>query len=116
MRSNINIRPLTPVKGTLEPLPGTVVHFLTPSLSALCRGPGSGFRPKTADPGRVTCSNCLRELNLPAHSQQPPCGSPAGATALSAEPALPCAKKPVTQQSSFGGSPASASCPDAGFL
>ena len=93
MRSNINIRPMTPVHGTLEPPPGATVHFLTPSLTVLCRGFSMGRRLKTKVADKVTCPACLKRMNLSAHSKQPSCGATTGAAGLSAESAQTAREK-----------------------
>lgn len=117
MRSNINIRPITPVHGTLEPGPDTPVHYITPAMHVICGVRGPAHRVKSRLLGNVTCPSCLKLLNLPAPSQRPPCGSPDGSTTLSAESAMTGREKTDnTAISSFGGSPASASCTGAGFL
>ena len=76
MRSNINIRPLTPVHGTFEPGPDTPVHYMSPVGRVICGVRGPAHRVKSRLLGNVTCSSCLKLLNLPAPSQRPPCGSP----------------------------------------
>jgi len=103
--------PLTPIEQPRMSGEGGPVHLYTPGLYKLCRSNKSGLQLGTHDPGKVTCKACLKKMNLSVPSQQPPCGSPAGATDLSADPALPCAKKPIItmQCSSSGSTPALAS-------
>lgn len=117
-RLRLDVRyPGKPNRGQPEPLPGALVHWLTPALTSPCRTPSVGQRLRTQVLEKVTCPACLKILNLSAHPKQPPCESPAGATGLSADPAGCAAKKPSDSiQSSFGGSPVSASCPDTGFF
>ena len=108
MRSNINIRPMTPVHGTLEPGPDTPVHYITPAMRVICGVRGAAYRVNSRLLGNVTCPACLQLLNLPAPSQRPPCGATTGAAGLSADPALPRAKNPAITQSSSGNSTDSA--------
>ena len=93
MRSNINIRPMTPVHGTFEPGPDTPVHYITPAMRVICGVRGPAHRVKSRLLGNVTCPACLQLLNLPAPSQRPPCGSPDGSTTLSAESAQTAREK-----------------------
>ncbi len=100
MREKRERRYQTPQKPYFEePKPGAIVHFQTPAGRAPCGIRGAGQRRKSQQVGCVTCPACLKLMNLPVPSQQPPCGSPAGDTALSAELALSCAKKPVIVES-----------------
>ena len=109
--------PLTPIEQPRMSGDGGPVHLYTPSLYKICRSKKSGLQLGTHDRGKVTCKACLKLMNLSAHSKQPPCGSPAGDTALSAEPASPCAKKPIiTMQYSHGSTPALASAGAGLFL
>jgi len=117
-RLRLDVRyPGKPARGLPEPAAEIPVHHMNAQLFITCRKPGGAMRLKTSVPGNVTCPKCLKLMNLPAHSKQRPCGSPAGATGLSADPALPMREQTGLHHasSSFGGSPASVSA-DAGFL
>ncbi len=60
------------------PKPGAIVHFWLPSGRVPCGIRGAGQRLKSKQVGCVTCPACLKLMNPPFPSQQPPCGSPAG--------------------------------------
>ena len=111
-RLRLDVRyPGKPNKGQPEPLPGAPVHYADARLFVACRIRGAGVRLKTQRAGKVTCPACLAKLNLHAHPKQPPCGSPAGATSLSADSATTRREQTDLHHaiSSFGGSPASVS-------
>ena len=106
--------PAKPWTGSPLP-PGTPVHYIDAGLFVACRIRGSGVRPKTRVPEKVTCPAFLKLLNL-AHPKQPPCGSTTGATGPSVDPAHEREQADHHHaRSSFGGSPASVSA-GAGFL
>ena len=117
-RLRLDVRyPGKPARGLPEPAAEIPVHYMDARLFVARRKPGGAMRLKTSVPGNVTCPKCLKLMNLPAHPKQSPRGSLTGATGPSVDPAICSAKKPIstTFDSSFS-SPASASCPDAGFL
>lgn len=117
-RLRLDVRyPGKPDRGQPEPLAGAPVHYMDAALFVSCRVRGAGVRLKTRLAEKVTCPACRKILNLPAHPKQPPQGSPAGATTLSAESALLMREETDHHHasSSFGGSPASASA-GAGFF